>query len=197
MPPPGVLQPYSSVLFEWAHAPAADSADLRCRSAAACAALDAAVANGTAPPPPDGSLPCGWAAAQQLPCLSPIVYTWVGVVSSATLAGGTALYATYFQTWSYRSILATSQAAIPPSPWHPLRPSCHPLAAPSSRRRPSSSSTCSTTSSSRDSTSGEWAPRRPPSSASEVDLTGLKTRLCRFGVSDVAFTFGDEVLEPL
>jgi len=140
----GVLQPYSSVLFEWAHAPAADSADLRCRSAAACAALDAAVANGTAPPPPDGSLPCGWAAAQQLPCLSPIVYTWVGVVSSATLAGGTALYATYFQTWSYRSILATSQAAL--------------------------------------------------FLLNLLDNVFVARLNLRFGVSDVAFIFGDEVL---
>ncbi len=110
----GALQPSSSILFEWAHAPASGSSDTRCLSAAACAArLAHAAPNGTANASLAAeALPCGWAAAQGLPCISPVVYTWVGVVGSAALVGGTTLYTTCFQSWPYRRMIASSQLLL-------------------------------------------------------------------------------------
>lgn len=121
----GALQPSSSVLFEWAHAPAHGSSDQRCFSTAQCDVLVAA-GNATASAHDNTTaltasnssvaelLPCGWAAAQGLPCISPIIYTWVSVVGSAALVGGTTLYTTWFQSWPYRKIIACSQVRVFP-----------------------------------------------------------------------------------
>ena len=109
------LQPSSSILFEWAHMPASASQDDRCMSAAECsqhAASLATLSSNSAALISAADRPCGWAAARQYPCLSPVVYTWVSVTGSAALVAGTALYTRCFQSSSYRAILAGSQLLL-------------------------------------------------------------------------------------
>jgi hypothetical protein len=60
----------------------------------------------------EGGAPCGWARARQLPCLSPVLRSWVAVVAQASGLAGTLLYATWFQTWRFRSIIALCQGLL-------------------------------------------------------------------------------------
>jgi hypothetical protein len=76
---------------------------MRCYAADECAAAD---------PPAAGALPCGWARARNAPCISPEFYSWASVAGSLALAGGTALYSAYFQGWSFRRMIFTSQALL-------------------------------------------------------------------------------------
>ena len=58
------------------------------------------------------TLPCGWALARDYPCLSPILYSWVSVASSASLVAGTVLYTSKFQSWSFRKIIFSTQLLL-------------------------------------------------------------------------------------
>ena len=106
------LCPSSSVLFEWSHAPAnraGGNPDDRCWSADECAA---AALNATALVDGEPPLPCGWARERGAPCLSPVFLSMMGVVGSAALVCGTALYTSVFQPWPYRRIIGTTQLVL-------------------------------------------------------------------------------------
>ena len=59
----GALCPRSSIIFEWAHAPAHGSGDTRCYLPADCAALGR-----------DAPDDCGWAQLRGYPCITPVTY---------------------------------------------------------------------------------------------------------------------------
>jgi len=99
----GALVPRSSIIFEWSHAPALGNAvqDDRCFSPMECAALHPATAGA------DG-LECGWARARDWPCITPAWRSVAHVAGSLALVGGTVLYSTHFQHWSFRRITSAA-----------------------------------------------------------------------------------------
>eukprot|EP00967_Tisochrysis_lutea_P117798 scaffold190766_cov33-Tisochrysis_lutea.AAC.2 len=106
----GALVPTSQILFEWSHDPARSGVgakqDNRCYTVEQCASLAVGDASTL-------ELPCGWARARGAPCISPMVFSWAGVVGSLALLGGTALYTSCFQGWTFRRIIALSQVRTP------------------------------------------------------------------------------------
>jgi len=105
----GALVPTSQILFEWSHDPARSGVgakqDNRCYTVEQCASLAVGDASTL-------ELPCGWARARGAPCISPMVFSWAGVVGSLALLGGTALYTSCFQGWTFRRIIALSQVLL-------------------------------------------------------------------------------------
>ena len=122
------LFPSTNVVFEWAHAPAAGSNDSRCYTSEMCKAellsegellraqqqLQPPQATGEQAGVQAGQhlLPCGWARAADLPCLSPFVLTLLDVVAMIGAAAAAYSYARSFQYWRYRSFIAASQLAL-------------------------------------------------------------------------------------
>lgn len=105
----GALCPKSEILWQWGHAPTAESRDTRCYTLAQCSSINSSsvlAPNATVAE----ALPCGWALANGHPCISQIAYAWSAVAGSLALFIAATLYTTSFQRWRYRVIIATSQA---------------------------------------------------------------------------------------
>ena len=114
-----------SLLFDWQHAPSAGSSDWRCYDAQACANVFDAAAAESLPVPVatftnataaaaahSGALECGWARGRELPCLSPVLRSWVAIMGAVAGLAGTALYTTYFQRWTFRRIIGLCQLLL-------------------------------------------------------------------------------------
>ena len=57
-------------------------------------------------------LECGWATRRSLPCLSPVLRSWVAVVGYVAGFLGTMLYASLFQSWPFRRIIGMCQLLL-------------------------------------------------------------------------------------
>ena len=102
----------SNQVFDWFHAPSADSTDHRCLSAAACLALESNATAASANATSDAALECGWARIRGYPCIDPIFVGWVSAAGKVALSLGVWAYVACLQKWRFKAVFAFTQALM-------------------------------------------------------------------------------------